>query len=202
MKKIKFIYFDIGGVMADTTNYFKGATNKFGIPLDEFTKFWQENYRDEMTRGKITPQEFWKKIIKKFNLKNAMDFNFVESWMNDYQPRIKVHKLAKKLSKSYKIGLISNLYPGMMPALIKKGLVANIKYSAMVLSYEVQLRKPEKEIYEIATKKAGVLPEEILLIDDRQDFIEGAKRIGWQTVWFDLENINKTIFEIKKLLGV
>jgi len=40
------------------------------------------------------------------------------------------------------------------------------------------------------------------LLQKKQDFIEGAKRIGWQTVWFDLENINKTIFEIKKLLGV
>ena len=60
MKKVKFIYFDIGGVMADTTNYFKEATTKFRIPMNKFTKFWQEYFRDEMTRGKITPQEFWK----------------------------------------------------------------------------------------------------------------------------------------------
>ena len=75
MNKIKFIYFDIGGVMTDTDNYFKEATTKFNIPINEFTKFWQDNFRDEMTRGKITPQDFWKQAIKKFNLKNTEDFN-------------------------------------------------------------------------------------------------------------------------------
>ena len=200
MKKVKFIYFDIGGVMADTTNYFKEATTKFGIPLNEFTKFWQECFRDEMTRGKITPQEFWKKAIDKFKLNDAEDYNFVESWMNDYRPRKEIHSLAYDLSKKYKIGLLSNIYNGMMPRLIDLGIVANIKYSAIVLSNEIGLRKPEKEIYELATKLSRVNPDKILLIDDRQDFIEGAKAAGWQTIWFDVYNIDKSIKQIKELL--
>ena len=202
MMKIKFIYFDIGGVMTDTANYFKEATTKFGIPINEFTEFWQDNFRNEMTRGKISPQEFWKKATKKFNLKNAEDFNFIESWINDYIPRTEVHELAEKLSKKYKIGLISNIYNGMMPRLIELGIIADIKYSAIVLSNETGLRKPEKKIYELATVKAGVKPDEILLIDDRQDFIEGAKAAGWQTVWFDEKNINRTIENIEKILNV
>ena len=80
MNKIKFVYFDIGGVMANTDDYFKGATIKFGISLNDFTEFWQNFFRDDMTIGKITPQEFWNKAIIKFNLKNANDFNFLESW--------------------------------------------------------------------------------------------------------------------------
>jgi|SRR3989338_2823510 len=201
MKKIKFIYFDIGGVMCDTHEYFKTATSKFGIPINEFIKFWQgDNSADEITRGIISSEDFWLQVIKKFDLKNAENFNFVDSWMNDYRPRFEVHKLAKELSKDYKIGLLSNLYPGMMPALFEKGLVANIEYSAIVLSNETGLRKPEKEIYELATIKAKVEPEEILLIDDRKDFIEGAKKFDWQTVWFDEKNIDDTIKKIEKLL--
>ena len=202
MKKIKFIYFDIGGVMCDTSNYFKGVTTKFNIPLDEFINFWLGgDLADAMTRGKITPEEFWKQAIKKFDLKNAGNINFVESWMNDYKPRFEVHELVKKLFKKYKIGLISNLYHGMMPRLIEKGLIANIKYSTMVLSNKVGLRKPEKEIYELATNLAEVNIEEILLIDDRQDFIKAARDYGWQTVWFDLNNIDKSIKQIEKLLA-
>jgi len=200
VNKIKFIYFDIGGVMTDTDNYFKEATTKFSIPINEFTKFWQDNFRDEMTRGKITPQDFWKQAIKKFNLKNAEDFNFVESWMNDYIPRKEVHELAKKFSKKYKIGLISNLYPGMMPRLIEIGKVPDINYSVLILSNEVGLMKPEKAIYDLSTTKVGIKLEEILLIDDRQDFIKGAKAAGWQTVWFDTNNIDKSIKQIKELL--
>ena len=186
--------------MADTTDYFKEATTKFKISLDEFTKLWQEYFRDELTRGKITPQDFWNQAIKKFNLKNADDFNFVESWLGDYRPRPEVHKLAERLSKKYKIGLISNLYSGMMPGLVKMGKVPEIDYSAIVLSYETGFDKKEKKIFEIATKKAEVKPEEIFFIDDRKDFVEVAKQVGWQTVWFDENNIEKSIKQIEKTL--
>lgn len=203
MTKIKFIYFDIGGVMADTNDYFKGATSKFNIPLNEFMKFWEGNdNRENLTKGKITPQDFWNLAIKKFNLKNAQNFNFVESWMGDYRPIKEVHELAKELSKKYKIGLLSNIYGGMMPRLIELGIVADLNYSAIVLSNEIGFQKPEKEIYELATKKAGCDPEEILFIDDRKDFIEGAKKSGWQTVWFDENNLEKTIVKIKQLLSI
>lgn len=202
MKRVKFVYFDIGGVMTDTGDYFKSATTKYKIPLDEFIKFWEEDYnRDSLTLGKIIPQEFWNKAIKKFRLKNAENFNFVESWMSDYRPRKEIHKLAYDLSKKYKIGLLSNIYEGMMPRLIELGKVADVKYSSIVLSNETGFRKPEKEIYEIATKKAGILPEEILFIDDRKDFIEGAKKYGWQTIWFDEKNIDKFLKQGEELLA-
>ncbi len=202
MNKIKFIYFDIGGVMADTTNYFIGSMTKFGIPVDKFTKLWEENFRDGMTRGKITSQEFWKKAVKKFNINDAEDYNFVDSWMGDYVPRPEVHDLAKRLSKKYKIGLISNLYSGMMPGLIKMGKVADIDYSAIILSCETGLDKKEKKIFEVATKKAKVKAEEIFFIDDRKIFIEMAKLTGWQTFWFNENNIDKSIKQIEKLLEI
>lgn len=202
MRKIKFIYFDIGGVMLNFDNYFKTATNKFNIDLNEFLELWKtDNIWADITIGKIGPQDVWNKAIKKFNLKNADDYNFAESWMSDYIGRPEVHKLASDLSKKYKVGLISNLYSGMMPRLIETGKVADVDYSALVLSYEVGLDKKDKKIFEVATKKAGVLPEEILYIDDRKDFLEVATQVGWQTVWFNTENIDKSIKEIEKILG-
>jgi len=199
--KIKFIYFDIGGVMLDFSDVFFGSTKKFNIPINELMEFWLgDNSADEMTRGKLIPQDFWMQAIKKFNLKNAEDFNFIESWMADYRPITAIHQLAKELLKKYKIGLISNIYPGMMPKLIELGMVADVGYSAVVLSYETGLRKPEKEIYKLATDLSGVKPEEILLIDDREDFLEGAKRYGWNTILFDPKNIDKTFKEINLML--
>lgn len=202
MNSIKFIYFDIGGVMLDSSQYFKTATKKFGIPLDEFIKLWLgDNSADEMTRGKISSEDFWKQAIKKFKINSAENFNFIESWISDYHPRKEVHELAKKLSKKYKIGLLSNIYNGMMPRLIKLGIVADIKYSTIVLSNETGLRKPEKEIYKLATNLAGVKVGEILLVDDRKDFVKAAQDYGWQTFWFDEKNVNGSIKQIEKLLA-
>jgi putative hydrolase of the HAD superfamily len=201
MKKIKFIYFDIGNVMANTNNYFKGVSEKFNIPLNEFKNYWLgDNGADDMTRGKITAQEFWQTAVVKFNLKGASDFDFLECWLDDFKPIYDVHRLAERLSSKYRIGLLSNLYPGMISRLIEKGLVAGIDYSTKVLSCEVGLRKPEKEIYKISTQKSGFLPDEILFIDDREDFIKGAKDFGWQTVWFNENDIAGVVSAIQELL--
>lgn len=198
---IKFIYFDIGNVMADTDDYFKGVTSKFNIPLSEFTEFWNGgNGADEMTRGKITAKDFWRTAVTRFNMGDAFDFDFLESWLNDYKPILGTHKLAQKLMERYRVGLISNLYPGMIDKLIERGLVADLNYSAVVLSCETGFRKPEKEIYEIATKKAGTLPEEIFFIDDRSDFLEGARSYGWNTFRFNYKKIDDTIAGIEKIL--
>ena len=40
MPKIKFIYFDIGGVLLDWYDSFKTATEEFNIPFKEFNKLW------------------------------------------------------------------------------------------------------------------------------------------------------------------
>lgn len=201
MNKIKFIYIDIGNVMANTDDYFKGATTRFGIDLNEFTLFWRGNDNaDGMTRGKVTPQEFWLSAIKRFKLKNAENFDFLESWMDDYKPITEIHELVKELSKKYKIGIVSNLYPGMFPALTEKGKIADVNYSSVILSYEVGLNKKDKHIYELATKETGLKPEEIFYIDDRKDFLENAKFIGWQTFWFDEKNIVNSVNKIRELL--
>ncbi len=201
MNKIKLIYFDIGNVTANTDNNFKGVTQKFNIDLKEFTLFWLGNDKaDDMTKGKITTEEFWLTAIKKFNLKNAENFDFLESWLDDYIPILEVHQLARELSFNYPIGLISNLYPGMYPRLIEKGKVADMKYSAVTLSCDVGFRKPEKEIYELATQKARIKPEEIFFIDDKEEFIKGAKDYSWQTYKFDYKNINKSVDTLRNIL--
>src|SRR3989338_616860 len=149
MPKIKFIYFDIGGVLLDWYDSFKTATKEFNIPYDEFKKLWlRKDFVDDMTRGKIVPQDLWKEAIKKFNLKNVDAFDFLSSWVGDYRPRKDVHKAVYQFSKKYRIGLISNLYKGMLPKLLELRIVPDITYSSIILSCDTGFRKTEKEIYE------------------------------------------------------
>ncbi len=199
MKKIKFIYFDIGGVMLNWTDYFKGAAKKHGITVEDINSVWEE-MDDDITLGRKGAQDYWQRVIEKFNLKNADDFDFLESWISDYRPRAEIHELARKVSKKYKIGLISNLYNGMYPRLIELGIVADLDYSVVILSNETGLNKKDKEIFKVATKKAGVKPNEILLIDDRKDFLENAKSLGWQTFWLDDRDIKSSVAKLEKLL--
>ncbi len=196
MAKIKFIYFDIGNILVDWTNAFKTVSKKFHIPFSKIAINEWNKYDDEITRGKITPQEFWNKVRQDLKVKDGGDLDFLENWIGDYKPIKETHKLLKTLEKNYKVGLITNLYIGMFQKLLEKKLIPKAKYSAIVISCETGFRKPEKEIYNIATEKSGVKPEEILLIDDRKDFVEGAKKMGWQTFLFNTKNLK---ISVKKL---
>ncbi|MBI5127681.1 HAD-IA family hydrolase [Candidatus Roizmanbacteria bacterium] len=199
MNKIKFIYFDIGGVMNDWSDYFKSAAKKHGITVEDINSVWGE-MDDDITRGKKGPKDYWQRVVKKFNLIDADDFDFLESWISDYRPRLEIHELARKVSKKYEIGLISNLYNGMFPRLLELGIVADLDYSVVILSNEIGLNKKDKEIFKIATKKAGVKPSEILLIDDRKDFLENAKSLGWHTFWLDGKDVKGSVKKLEKLL--
>ena len=46
------------------------------------------------------------------------------------------------------------------------------------------LRKPEKEIYEIAMQRANANPQECLFIDDLLENIQAAKQIGIEGIHF------------------
>jgi HAD superfamily hydrolase (TIGR01509 family) len=54
----------------------------------------------------------------------------------------------------------------------------------VVISYEVGCAKPEPRIFEIALDRLGVAPSHALFVDDREENIEGARRLGIETFHF------------------
>ncbi len=74
-------------------------------------------------------------------------------------------------------------------------------FSKFYLSHEIQLRKPNADIYEFVMKENKILPEETLFIDDTPENTEAAEKLGLH-VWNlhpgkeDVINLFKqTVFE-------
>jgi len=53
-----------------------------------------------------------------------------------------------------------------------------------VVSAEVGVRKPGREIYEAFVAASGCEPARCLFVDDTVENLEAARRFGFQTVWF------------------
>lgn len=66
----------------------------------------------------------------------------------------------------------------------------SIQYSA-----QIGAKKPELEFFRSAALRTSLSPDEILLIDDVADNVEGARRAGWRAVLWTAE---KPISEIIK----
>lgn len=197
---IKFIYFDLADVCYTYPHSYRGLAVQFGRTEEQFRGVFVK-YGKMCTKGLMTLDELWQAMRRELNIKGGADFEFTKYWVDQYVPRLEMHRFIIDISKTYPVGLLMNNFIGLRKEIFNRGLVPDVQYKAVIFSDEVKYRKPEPEIYKLAENKAGYTQSEILFIDDRMDFIEGAKKAGWITVRFDVDNPEKSMKEVKKLLG-
>lgn len=89
----------------------------------------------------------------------------------------------KELRSDFKIGLLSNMGSDTLEDIFPSDERAEL-FDDVVISSEVGLIKPSRDIYELMLERIGVAPEEAVFVDDRPANIEGASRAGMQTILF------------------
>ncbi|MDB5165186.1 MAG: putative (S)-2-haloacid dehalogenase [Candidatus Saccharibacteria bacterium] len=90
---------------------------------------------------------------------------------------------AKELKKDYKIGLLSNIGDETMDQLFPVEERTQL-FDAFILSSQVGIIKPAREIFELAAHELGVASEECVMIDDLAKNVEGARMAGMQALLF------------------
>ncbi len=182
-KKIKAIIFDWGGVFGKSGNpllYTKLRNN----PLfnGEFINHKTRNISHGYYAGTLSSDHYWKEYIRILGVKD-IDHNQARDYYLDYTLDHKMFELLKKISKQYTTALLSNLNIDMKDKIIKDlGLDRYFKH--MIFSNDVGVLKPNPAIYKVAIEKLKLKPESLLFIDDSQDNIEGAKKLGLKTILF------------------
>lgn len=103
--------------------------------------------------------------------------------------------LLEELKKKYNLYILSNFHRESFLEIAKKCNFSNY-FKGGVISYEIKLLKPEKEIYESILKKYNLIPEETLFIDDTQANVEAAQKMGIKII--HLREKNKLKEELLK----
>ncbi len=75
-------------------------------------------------------------------------------------------------------------------------------FDELVISGQIGLTKPNKEIFEYLLSKVGLPAEDCLFIDDIATNTEAAKKLGFQTVLFTSPEELLIFFQNKELLKV
>lgn len=182
IKGVKFVYFDIGNVLFSFSGGLENIAKLFNEPLDELKSYWLSKDND-ICRGLLSPQEFWNQAKKFFNYQGD-DINFVDFWVKYFSKIQKGHDLALRLSKSYKIGLITNIYPEVFEKVVHSDLMPQIDWTYVIKSCDYGFVKPERELFDIALKKTGFNANEVLLVDDIQENCDKATENGWRSILF------------------
>ncbi|MGM0391675.1 MAG: HAD family hydrolase [Bacteroidota bacterium] len=195
---IKTLIFDFGDIFV---NLDKPATyrelEKYGIQdLPEVIRDKNMEYE----KGLISSEEFLNSYKIEFDLEpdsvrnswNAILIDFPEYRLNF------IRKLSEE--KKYQLILLSNTNEIHIDWIIKNvPFFDKFKncFDAFYLSHEINLRKPDSNIYEFVLKKHNLSPENCLFIDDTKENTEAASAMGIHT-W----NLNPSREDIVNLFTI
>ena len=136
-----------------------------------------------LMEGKITEEEFWKKLIQR-NEWNIEINEFKKAIRNNFEEIKGTRDIIEKLrEKGFKLGLLSDHSREWIEHCNDKFDYHRLFHSTQY-SFEVECCKTDKKTFELFLEKLGEKPEKCLFIDDSEKNIDTAKSIGLNTIQF------------------
>jgi putative hydrolase of the HAD superfamily len=123
---------------------------------------------------------------------------FFEDYLSSLELNSCARRMLVRLSKRYKLGLVSNFTyaPVIYAALRKLGI--NRFFSAVLVSEDVGWRKPNRKIFQEALRRLGAKAQETVYVGDSPvEDIVGAAAAGMRTIFvpsqfYTLENVHES----------
>lgn len=198
--EIKAVVFDQGGVLSLGGE--KGTNEKTASRAMELdTVIEVPELLEDLKCGRITNVRFVELVNAAYP--NAPKPLTVKMWDM-------VYKSLKRESVSYdfaekcrraglKVALLSNINEGMAKRLRADGSYDG--FNPIVLSCDVGFAKPDPRIYaKVEAGLPGIKPGEILLLDDQDKCVIGARKKGWQAL--KVTTPQQMVRDASKLLGL
>ncbi|MFP4059544.1 MAG: HAD family hydrolase [Bacteroidota bacterium] len=187
LNNIKNIIFDFGGVVINIDHDATiEAFRELGIQNFEemFTHLQQIDLFKRLEVGMITPAEF-RDELRRISGLNASDKEIDTAWnamLLDFP--VENQELLLELRKKFNLFLLSNtneIHIRYYFNFLKKehGMDnLNHLFKRIYLSHQIQLRKPNPEVFKHVLEKEALLAGETLFIDDTLQHVEGARKTG------------------------
>ncbi|MGV6831304.1 MAG: HAD family hydrolase [bacterium] len=186
MKKIKLLVFDFGDVFIDLDKSATIQLIKSRFPDFEITNEIN-NWNNQYEIGAISSSQFISIFTNHFKLN---DPSFFEHAWNAIIQDVPDHRMTflKNLSNSgrFKIVLLSNTNELHIEQVKKNMTIGKYQtfksyFDAFYLSHEIKLRKPNSEIFDFVLSNHNCEPEEVFYVDDTEEHILSAQKLGIQT---------------------
>jgi putative hydrolase of the HAD superfamily len=197
---IKCVVFDVGNVLWFYEPFHQDLFQAWGKLVGqtgeelyaEFEQVYQEFQKDE------SGYQVWLN-----NLNGDVDSTYADELLKGLINKHFRHYLNEDLlemipqlkSQHIIVGCLSNTENYM--AKFHQMLNREVRFDFQILSYAVEARKPEEEIYQQVFNYVDFAPSEVLFIDDKQENIDGAKEIGLVTHHYQsLDRVFERLAEI------
>lgn len=191
----KVIIFDLGKVVFDyDLNIIANSLSKYSSKTFLFQNMDNFIYENKelffkYEKGQISSVDFYNEMSKLLDFKSLSFEKFVDIWNEIFTPIQDVMDLINSLSSRYELAILSNTNQLHFDYLYKKYSDFFLNFKKLHLSYLMNLRKPEKEIYEQVIKIHNVDPKNIFFTDDNEENVFSAMLVGIRS--FSFKNVVK-----------
>lgn len=192
--------FDCFGVVVDWKS-------EYVVPLwAKYAKVSESEFKKRTTEelslcetGQITQTELWEKVGRKFNVEPAgLEHIFVECFKQKAKLDDGVARIIGNLPEAY---LLSNQMPVAADLCKQRGWFSY--FARTFLSFDLGHMKPDPRAYHAVAKELGVQSSEVVLIDDKNENVEGAFKCGMKGIVFSsadqLANDLEKVYNVKVL---
>jgi HAD superfamily hydrolase (TIGR01509 family) len=197
MKQIDNIIFDLGGVIINldiplTVNAFSSLAKKYGN--NTYSPQPEHQIFKDFETGNISSVEF-RNVLRNVIHAEVKDEEIDDAWnaMLLDIPKSRL-ELLLQLKAKYKTFLFSNTneihYAGFNKILFDAHGEQSLDpyFHKAYYSHLVGRRKPNVDAFQFVLDENGLIAEHTLFLDDTQQHLEGAKRLGINTMLVTSEN--------------
>lgn len=202
--RIKNVVFDLGNTLVffDYEYFFEGVyklDRKLNPPM--LKKYFRDNKLDvHLGTGRTDIKQSFRKLKKRHDL--SIGFNDFHDlyrdifWENTEMKNFLENKL---LGSGLRLFMLSNTDSSHINFINRNfPYVRHIR--KRILSYKVNLIKPDKRIFRVLAQNMSILPEESVFIDDLKPNVETAISMGFKAIHYNSHK--KFLDEISGLLDL
>jgi HAD superfamily hydrolase (TIGR01509 family) len=170
--------FDMGGVVSLDSGYERKIADHLGIPLRELFALADEDFR-VLTAGRISLGEFWRRVS--YRTGRPIEEELFET---HFRPRLnrRVARLVGSLRRASRVVVGTNTVESHYRIHSEKGHYD--LFDEVYASCRMGLVKPDPEFYRYILAREGRRAKDSLFVDDREDNVLAATRLGMTALVF------------------
>jgi epoxide hydrolase-like predicted phosphatase len=182
---LRAIFFDLGGVILRTEYQAprERLAERLNMTYEDINKivFESETAR-KASLGEISVDEHWLAVTRKLRLPDSEAESIrTEFFAGDVIDRDLLNFI-RSLRPRYQTGVISNAWGDMREYIVKHQF--DDAFDTLIISAEIGMMKPQREVYQLALKQAQVQANEAAFVDDTPKNVEASNALGMHGIIF------------------
>lgn len=186
MANLRFVFFDLGGVVCHflperRLASFAAATRLGAEEIHD--KLWGSGFSEQCDAGRYSGTEMYTHICQRLGV-TLPRHEVSRLWALAFEPNTEVLALAAAIRRHLPTGLLTNnppllreAFPLFLPDLERH-------FDPIIFSSQHGVCKPNPVLYEAVVQRTGVAASATLLIDDAQSNMQGAEAAGWKAIHY------------------